>query len=118
MINKVYVSDADLRNAVHDINRQLLHDKWIPEVILGISRGGLYQAVLLSQYLNRPLLPICYHTRDFSDIVNTLIPSDLSQYNNLLVVDDICDSGKTFATLDPIIREKWGPARGTIPKIK
>ena len=50
-MKKVYYSWKDVQGAVIDIARQLQQDNWKPDYIVGITRGGLIPATLLSQYL-------------------------------------------------------------------
>jgi len=72
-----------------------------PDVIVGIARGGLIPSVMLSHIFNVPLVIINLSYRDkmagSSDITDQLL--ELNKYNNAVVVDDICDSGKTFEEL-------------------
>ena len=72
-----------------------------PEIILGIARGGLYPATLLSHILRKELYPIRL-TRRFEDIVKLNIPVWLIKPpeavagKRVLIVDEICDSGETI----------------------
>ena len=38
--NKSYFSTGQMRNALIQIEDQLVHSNWMPSVILGINRGG------------------------------------------------------------------------------
>lgn len=72
-----------------------------PEIILGIARGGLYPATLLSHILQKELYPVRL-TRRFEDIVTRDVPTWLIKPpesvagKKVLVVDEICDSGETI----------------------
>jgi len=57
------------------------------ELILGIPRGGLVLATMLSYRLNLPLLIDCYGPTT-------------SWSSKILVVDDIADTGKTLETVN------------------
>jgi hypoxanthine phosphoribosyltransferase len=62
--------------------------------IVGLSRGGLIPGVILSHLLGVPLTPIVWQSRDgFLKEINKLRVFDS---NTTLVVDDICDTGKTI----------------------
>lgn len=65
--------------------------------IIGLSRGGLPIAVKLSNLTGIPMTPITWQTRDghIKDFKG-LEAVDIN-YNKILVVDDICDSGQTFS---------------------
>lgn len=72
---------------------QLEKDEFQPDVIVGISRGGLIPGVMMSHKLDVPFKPVHASTRDFPHWENYLPrPSD----KKILIVDDICDSGETL----------------------
>lgn len=90
----------------------VLADKLIsvnPTLIVGITRGGLVPAVHLSHFLNIPMECITWQTRDggVKQKNNSLkktpnIQHDhtlLKKYENIVFVDDINDSGKTFTEI-------------------
>jgi len=55
-MKKVYYSWKDVQGAVLEIARQLHQDNWRPDYIVGITRGGLIPANLLSQYTGVKML--------------------------------------------------------------
>jgi len=66
--------------------------------IIGIARGGLIPAVMLSNKLDIPMVPITWQTRDLEKYhdVESLI------HNNepdILIFDDMVDSGQTYLDL-------------------
>ena len=74
-------------------------DSFIPDVIVGISRGGLIPGVMISHKLNIPFKPVHASTRDFPHWENYLPqPGD----QKVLIVDDICDSGETFERISDL----------------
>lgn len=70
-----------------------------PDIILGVARGGLYPATLLSNMLPAELYPIRI-TRRFRDVVMydepvwLVRPPSLIEGQKVLVVDEICSEGK------------------------
>ena len=78
-------------------------DGFKPDVIVGISRGGLIPGVMISHKLSIPFKPVHASTRDFPHWENYLPKSNDSK---VLIVDDICDSGETFERLSNYIKEK------------
>ena len=83
---------------------------WEPDMIVSINRGGLVAGVYLSHLLDVPHFPIHYQTRDISDFGHDKTtwtlpyrPPGMSHTKNILLVDDINDSGKTFYD----IMEHW-----------
>lgn len=72
--------------------------------VVGISRGGLTPAVILSHRLGLPLYIITVQTRDGNRIEVGDDIKQLAQEGTILVVDDINDSGNTFR----IVKEQLG----------
>ena len=83
---------------------------WGPEIILGIARGGLFPATLLSYALRRELYPIRL-TRRFEDQVVRRAPSWLVKPpakvrgRRVLLVDELADSGNTLDVAAQIVRD-------------
>lgn len=70
------------------------------DAIIGVSRGGLVPANILSHALDIPLIPVSYSSfngkGDDRNHENVLPPiAD----KKLLIIDDICDSGHTLREL-------------------
>ena len=126
-MKKLVIGNAEFRGCVLNILQQLAQEKWIPDYIVGITRGGLTPAVMISQYLNVPLQTLNVSLRD-SEIgpeSNLWMAEDAFGYadsyegdpsrvtntaKNILLVDDINDTGATFNW----IMEDW--KSGCLPK--
>ena len=113
-MKKIYYSWQDVQGACLDIAKQINNSDWRPDYIVGLTRGGLIPAVLLSQYLEIPMKSLDVSLRDGGDCVSNLsMAEDAFGYNaanvgdplckNILIVDDINDTGATFAW----IKEDW-----------
>lgn len=88
--------------AIDNIYYQMALEDWKPDVVVGVSRGGLTPAVVLSHALGVPMVPIVWSSRDF--IANTVNANSLVEgYKNILVVDDIVDSGLTVGELQAVL---------------
>lgn len=74
---KIFYSWDEIEELVDLLCEQILKSGKQIEYIFGMPRGGLIPAVMLSHKLNIPM------TQD-------------PNQSNVLVVDDICDSGETF----------------------
>jgi uncharacterized protein len=103
-VKKIYLDDDRVRSLVNSIGREILMDSWKPDYIVGITRGGLVPAVLLSHYLDAPLHTLKVALRDGEEDDcdhNAWMAEDAFGYSeekrNILIVDDINDSGATFA---------------------
>ena len=133
-MKKIYYTWRQIQGACLDIARQINNDHWHPDYIVGISRGGLVPATLLSHYLNVPMKTLMVSLRDGGECVSDCGMSEdalgypkqerfvadandvasvldaagslLEQgenFKNILVVDDINDSGATIAW----IKKDW-----------
>jgi len=95
-MSELYYSWDDLRDDVKAIISGIYSSGWSPDAVVGIKRGGLMPSVILSHYLNVPLLVCSCQLRDGVNVVELLEVSKEHAEKRLLVVDDICDEGETF----------------------
>lgn len=103
-MKKVYYSWAQVEGAVLDIARQMSVHNWKPDYIVGITRGGLVPANLLSQYTGIKMNSLDISLRNGGDTVsNCGMAEDAYEGKNILVVDDINDQGSTIAW----IKQDW-----------
>ena len=100
-MNYIWYSWKDMMLDVNAIVRQLVLSDYMPQVIVGIARGGLTPGVMLSHWLNLPFKPIHASLRDFPHW-ETYLPKPTD--DRILVVDDICDSGETFIKMSDHIK--------------
>jgi len=109
-VNKLVIDDAKFKGLVAKICRDILLSDWRPDYIVGITRGGLLPAVMISQYLDIPMHTLNVSLRDNQTDLgpesNLWMAEDAYGYNaenvgealckNILVVDDINDQGSTI----------------------
>ena len=82
------------------------HLRWQPNTVVSIARGGLVPGVYLSHSLNIKNVPIVWQTRD--GCTKEPIPDTLlSKGCQLLIVDDINDSGETFHQIIDDIKRRY-----------
>jgi len=97
-MKKIHMSSEDLESHVHTIIREMMLSEWKPDYIVGITRGGLTPANMLSQYLNIPMHSLDVSMRDnMGQESNLWMADDASNGVNILIVDDINDKGTTLS---------------------
>ena len=104
-MKKVYYSWQDVENQTQEILRQLQRDAWRPDYVVGLTRGGLMPANLISQYLECPMECLKVSLRDNANQPesNLWMAEDAFEQKRILIVDDINDSGATLNW----IKEDW-----------
>ena len=125
MIKKHYYSWQDVENACTNIALQMYKDAWRPDYIVGITRGGNVPATILSNMLDIRCEALKVSLRDngggMGPESNLWMAEDAFGYNyeeetgitgarwdtklrkNILIVDDINDTGDTLAW----IKQDW-----------
>lgn len=97
-MKKTYYTWSDVERQTQEILRQLQRDTWMPDYVVGLTRGGLVAANLISQYLEVPMECLKVSLRDDSSSPehNCWMAEDAFQGKRILIVDDINDSGATL----------------------
>jgi hypoxanthine phosphoribosyltransferase len=125
-MNKLIIDHPTFNGLVGKICRDIVISGWRPDYIVGITRGGLIPAVMISQYFNIPCKTLKVSLRDGNDCESNLwmasdalgpnsrerfvedendlagildAAGDLLEngtYKEILLVDDINDTGATF----------------------
>jgi xanthine phosphoribosyltransferase len=96
-VNKQVIKFNDYTNLVSKICRDITFSGWKPDIIVGITRGGLLPAVMISHWLDVKMNSLDISLRDGGDTVsNCGLAEDAYDGKNILVVDDINDTGATF----------------------
>ena len=92
--------------------RHIAASRWKPDTIVGLYRGGIFPAIVIEDYfasigdktIHFPLC-CCSYAEDkaesaSTDVIVHDIPSyalqSIGNWKNVLIVDDICDTGKTI----------------------
>jgi xanthine phosphoribosyltransferase len=97
MVRKVWYSDETVNGFIHYIIRKMSMDNYKPDYVVGINRGGLVPALKISHYLNVPMHTLNVSLRDNIDTEsNCWMAEDAFNGKNILIVDDINDTGATL----------------------
>jgi xanthine phosphoribosyltransferase len=115
-MKKTYLTDANIQGYVNNIIRQMTLDNFIPDYVVGITRGGLLPAVMISHYYNVQCETLKVSLRDDGETESNLWMAedafgaveleerkilksrwDINKRKNILIVDDINDTGATFS---------------------
>jgi xanthine phosphoribosyltransferase len=92
-MKKVYYTPKQINSYILNISRQMFKDNFRPNYIVGLARGGLVPAIKLSHYLDIPMYAL---NKDES---NLWMADDALEGKEILVIDDINDTGATLAQL-------------------
>ena len=96
-VKKNYFTIQQMRNALIQIEDQMVHSAWMPSIILGINRGGCIPGVYLSHRLNTPHEVLDIRLRDHTTKPNlSVLEKAFAFQKKILILDDINDSGETF----------------------
>jgi hypoxanthine phosphoribosyltransferase len=120
-MNKLVINNEKLTGLVSKLCRDIIISRWRPDYVVGITRGGAVPAVMISHYFGVPMRPLEVSLRDGGECVSDLnmaeeafgyVPIgdqetigsrwDPTYRKNILIVDDINDSG---ATIDWILKD-------------
>ncbi|MEK6981838.1 MAG: phosphoribosyltransferase [Candidatus Micrarchaeota archaeon] len=95
-----------------DVADRVVESNFSPDLLIGISRGGLVPVRLLSDYLgvkNVAIIRIEFYTKVGETKTNPEITQPLSvdvSGKKVLIVDDIADSGNSLLTAKNYLKEK------------
>jgi hypoxanthine phosphoribosyltransferase len=126
-MKKLWYSWHDIERMCHSLVNQMYGDGWRPDYIVGITRGGNVPATILSNMLDIPADSLLVSFRDNgneSNESNCIMAEDAFGYGvvedgsahsgytgsvpekrkNILVIDDINDTGRTFSSEFDLVR--------------
>lgn len=114
-MKQTVITHKQLKGLVINVCRDIANSGWRPDYVVGITRGGLVPALMISHYLNVPCETLKVSLRDGGDCESNLwmaehafgyVPKDQrgsgdadtdpAYRKKILVVDDINDSGATI----------------------
>ena len=93
---------SDFVDGIKSITKQIEESDFLPDLIVGIVRGGGVPAVYLSHRLKVPVQMVHWNTRDdteWGNEHNAWVPEEIQGGLKVLIVDDIVDGGDTIKEL-------------------
>ena len=99
MTNKRYISEQEMKTGVLDIVSLMYSDDWRPDYIVGVTRGGLIPAVMMSHYTGVKMHTLDVRLRDGDGVgpeSNCWMSEEAGAGKRILILDDINDTGETF----------------------
>ena len=81
-MKKLFLNWHDVERQTQEILRQINLDRWRPDYVVGLTRGGLVPANLISQYLECPMETLKVSLRDGSECESNLWMAEDAFGNN------------------------------------
>ena len=119
MIKKKYYTNSNIKSFILEIIGQMFIDKFRPDYIVGLVRGGVTPATMISHYLNIPCYTLDVRLRDHNGKLESNVGMAQDAYGeydgtsvegkNILIVDDINDSGTTLNWIKKDWQDSYNP---------
>lgn len=108
----MFYSHLDFTQDADDLVHQITGSGKFYDYLVGVVRGGAIPAVYLSHRLGIPMRTVSWSTFHNDQMRESAmdIADDIADGKNILIVDDILDSGRTMVEL----LEDWGQPREKI----
>lgn len=104
-MESIFYSWDEFKSDIKAIVAEISRSEWMPDFVVGVKRGGLVPATLISHYMNIPLLVSSCQIRDGKNVVELIEVDDSLKDKRLLIVDDICDEGLTLTKVCQALKD-------------
>jgi uncharacterized protein len=97
-MNKLVIDFQTFKNNINKICHDISQSGWTPDYVVGLTRGGLFPAVMISHYFNVPCetLKVCLRDNQSTESNCWMAEDAYAGLKNILIVDDINDTGATL----------------------
>lgn len=115
-MKELIISDSEFKSLVHKLCRDIANSEWKPDYVVGLTRGGLTAATMISHYFDVPMETLkprsesnCWMAEDAFGYIPQDVREESGEQTNptqrkkILIVDDINDTGSTMEW----IRADW-----------
>ena len=103
-VKKKFINHATVAAYLGVIVEKMRKDNFTPDLVVGLSRGGLIPGAMMSHFMNVPFIPFQTALRDHP--VWKPNKADLADAKTVVIIDDICDTGATFKKLKAELNEQ------------
>lgn len=111
--NKMWVTWAGVDHMCEILHEKIKKDNFKPDLLVGIARGGLFPLALLSgerMLNNRHAVSVNISSYEGCEQgeLKEILPihtEDWQQYKNILLVDDIVDTGASFKHMLALLKK-------------
>lgn len=103
-----YISHDLMKTYYKSVIQKMAQSNFKPDLVIGLLRGGAEMAVNFSHYFDVPCEVIKWQLRDSNkDIDNELLAEIIksNSHSNILVVDDLCDTGAALQGVDDVFSD-------------
>ncbi len=106
-MNKLVINNEQLKGLVAKICREITNSGWRPDYVVGLTRGGLIPAVMISHYFGVPCETLKVSLRDGGECESNLwMASDaLGDPTNERVIEDENDVGSILEAASDLLEQ-------------
>lgn len=113
-----YITWAEVTHLVADLIFKMKLDNWHPTLVVGLTRGGLMPATMISHAIKVDMtsLDVSLHENNtILGVTSSWLPELIKDDHHILIVDDVNNTGKTFEW----IKQDWtSTVRNMNPRFK
>ena len=107
------LSWEEIEQISHDLCKKIKSTEFVPDYLVGITTGGLIPLYFLSKELdNNNILTISassYEKNNQGELTIKYIPEIDLRNKNVLLIDEISETGETLKKISEIVIEKYSP---------